>query len=125
MAFTGIQATINFYTQQESDLTNELTDIMTDITGASRKMTKLVQKTSELKQIAREECYSEEDYDEVMDAIQDDYELELAKITEWESELEIRKEQLETEIKATSSYKESFKSALKQNVQSDFKYAQS
>lgn len=125
MSFVGIQATVDFYTQQEADLTNQLTDIMTNITQASRETTDLVKETSDKKDAVRNNYDSDSpEYDEAMDEVQDDYELKLAEITEWESELETKKNNLETQVKEATSYKESFQSALKSNVQSDFKFAQ-
>lgn len=123
MSFTGIQATVDFYTQQEAYLTNEMTDIMMRITRASKDTTKLTEETNEQKDAVREAYDPKSDeYKEAMSQIQDDYDLKLAEITEWESELETKKDELETEIKATKSYEESFTSMLKQNVASDFKY---
>ncbi len=126
MAFVGIQQTINLYSMQQSSLTNELTDIMMEITDASGKTTDLVQSTNAKKTAVKEEYDTDDaEYDVQMDEIEDEYNLKLAEITEWESELEVKKENMETEIQAITSYKESFTSALKQNVQKDFKYAQS
>lgn len=131
MAFAGIQATVDFYTQQQADLTNQLNDIMTDITLAARKSSTLAKQTSEKKEAiydnADEDCSYKEsgEYDEDLNKVQDEYELKLAQIQEWESALEVKKENLETQVQAITSYKESFQSALKSNVQSDFKYAQS
>lgn len=124
MSFTGIQATVDFYTAQEAYLTNEMTDIMMKITRASKDTTKLTEETGEQKDAVRE-AYDPDsaEYKDAMDQIQDDYDFKLAEITEWESELETQKDELETEIKATKSYEESFTSMLKQNVSNDFKYA--
>lgn len=124
MSFTGIQATVDFYTAQEGYLTNEMTDIMMKITRASKDTTKLTEETSEQKDEVRQAYDPKSDeYKEAMSQIEDDYELKLAEITEWESELQTKKDELETEIKATTSYEQSFTSMLKQNVSNDFKYA--
>lgn len=125
MAFVGIQQTVNLYSMEQAQLTNKLSDIMMEITTASGENTKLVQEESAKKKAVKEQYdTTDAEYDVEMSEIEDDYELKLAKITEWESELEVQKESMETQVQAITSYKESFTSALKQNVAKDFKYAQ-
>lgn len=128
MSFTGIEATINFYTQQESDLTNQVTDILFEITQASKKSRALVVETTNQRQSVRDEFDSDTTdpgYDTAMSEINDEYQLKLSDISAWESELETKKDTIETSLKTATSYKESLLSMLKQNVQKDFKYGQS
>lgn len=126
MSYAGIQATVNFYTIREADLTNELTDIMMNITAASGETTDLVQSTNDQKDTVRSTYDANStEYTTKMSEINDTYNLKLAQISDWESQLETKKQTLETEIQATTSYKESFNSALKQNIQKDFKYGDS
>lgn len=131
MSCAGIQTTVNFYTMREADLTSELTNIMFDITQASKDSSKLVRQTSDKRNAVKDqygygtEAYDKDGYDNAMAEIQDEYELQLSEITTWESELETQKETKETEIQATASFKESFQSALKQNIATDFKYGDS
>lgn len=128
MAFSGLLTTVNLYTMQEADLTNRLSDIMQNITRASSKTTKLLTDTTAKKQAINEEADNDQSYadstqyERDMSAVEDDYELQLAQINEWESQLETEKDSLETQLQATTAYKESFTGALKQNVQKSFKY---
>ncbi len=123
MSFSGIQGTIDLYTMQEALLTNRLTDIMTEITMATREISDIAEDTSAAKEYVKANYDPDSaTYERLMDDIKDEYELELSKITAWESELTTQKQAYETEIQATSSYKESFKSMLKENVQKDLKY---
>ena len=130
MSFTSIQSSLNFYTMQESSLTSELDNIMMSISSATRQTSDIAQQTSD----KRNAIYSNQDasgssdssqYDSELGQVQDDYDLKLATITDWESELEVKKQNIETQLKEITSYKESFKSMLKQNVKNDFKYGQS
>lgn len=131
MAFAGLQTTVNLYTMREADLTNRLSDIMQNITRASSKTTELLRRTTDNKEAVNAEAEKDKtyadstQYDIDMNSIEDDYELQLAEINQWESQLETEKDSLETELQATTAYKESFTSALKQNVQKSFKYGQS
>lgn len=123
MSYTGIQSTVNLYTMREADLTNQMTDIMTDITQAMRETGELAEIKSTARQVIMgDSSLDDEERKAALAEIQDEYETNLAQISSWESELEIQKEQMETEIQATTAYKESFMSALKQNIQKDYKY---
>lgn len=126
----GIVTTINIFTLQEADLTNQISDIMENITRASAKSTKVLsdyrdKKTAVRERAADDQAYADSaQYDADMSAVEDDYELQLSEINNWEKELEQEKMHLETELKVASSYKESFMGMLKQNVQKSFKYGQ-
>ena len=126
MAFTGMQATINLCIVREGQLTNELTDIMTQMTQACRETAQQAEEVSAAKRNIRTDyeygVIDDTTYQDRKDEVQEEYELALAQLTAWESELESQKNELETEIQATTAYKESFLSAAKQNIQKDFKY---
>lgn len=126
----GLLLTVNSYTLQEADLTNKIADIMENITRASAKSSQVLSDYRDKKTAVRERASSDKayadsaQYDADMSAVEDDYELQLSEINNWEKELEQEKDHLETELKVTDSYLESFKAALKQNVQKSFKYGQ-
>lgn len=123
MASTGLLDTVNLYTMREADLTNQLSDIVMSINRASKDSMKLLDKTGKEKSEVREQYETGSDeYKDAMQEVQDEYEYSLAKINQWESELEVKKENLETEIKATTVAKEGFQAALKQNVTKDHQY---
>lgn len=124
MSFTGIQTTVDFYLMQEATLSNELTDIMTKITQATNQISEVSTYTSQQREAVKAECpdNTSAQYKAAMDDIESEYECKLSNISAWESELQVEKEAKQTEIQATRSYAESFKSALKENIQKDFKY---
>jgi len=123
MADAGLLLTVDSYTIQQSDLTNQLSDIMTSITRASQESTSILQKTSdERAAVAKKDTVGSDQYNADMGAIDDEYKVKLAEVNEWETELENQKEELQTQIEAISAYKDSFQAALKQNVQSDYKF---
>lgn len=125
MAFVGIQSTVDCYMAQEADLTNQVSDILSQITIANRKNSSIAYETQNKKTEVREKyTVGSEEYSARMEEINEEYSVKLADIQSWESELEEKKQVLETELQATTATKESFQSALKQNVQKDFKYAQ-
>lgn len=123
MASTGLLETVNMYTRREADLTNQLSDIVVSINRASTDSLNLLTKTSKEKADVRKEYEAGSDaYKAQMEKVQDDYETSLAVINQWESELTIEKENLETQIKAATVAKEGFQAALKQNVTKDHQY---
>lgn len=123
MSCAGIQTTVDFYSMRESDLTNQLGDILMNITRASRDTYDLTEEFNGKKKTVRSNYDPDSTaYKKAMEEINEEYECQLAQITEWESDLEVRKNALETEIKMTSTYKDDFKSILKTNIQKEFKY---
>lgn len=124
MSFTGMQATVDFYTVQKNDLTNEITDIMMQITQATNQISKLSVSTSQAREEAR--AYygdvTSSSYQFAIAEIEDNYETNLSVIQAWETELQTQKDTKQVELQATASYIESFKSAEKENIQKDFKY---
>lgn len=125
MSYSGIQTTVNFLTLQEATLTNQLTDIMTDITMETRNCAELANNTSSLKEgVKAEYDVTDTEYQVKMDEINDAYELDMANLSAWESELQTQKQAKETEVQVTSATKESYMAMLKENVKSDHTYAQ-
>lgn len=123
MATAGLLDTVNLYTMREADLTNQLGDIVTQINRETTKSMKLLDTTGKKKAAVREQYEAgSEQYKDAMGEIQDEYELSLAQINQWESELEVKKEDIQTELKATTASKEGFQAALKQNVTKDYQY---
>lgn len=131
MAIASIQETLFLYSQQKADLTSRLATISARLTlAASQSMELTKNETAEKRELARRITSGEltadsTEYQVAVAEIEDEYELELAEINHWEQQLEVEKEQLETQIKQVTSYEESYTAILKSNVQKDFKYAQS
>lgn len=123
MASTGLLETVNMYIRREADLTNQLSDIVVSINRASTDSLNLLTKTNAEKADVRKQYEAGSDgYKDAMAKVQDDYETSLAVINQWESELSVEKENLETQIKAATVAKEGFQAALKQNVTKDHQY---
>lgn len=131
MAIAGVQNTLLLYTMEKADLTTQLTSIMNKLTLASSKQLGLMQKTTEKK--AYYANYIEQnpqaadttEYQATIEAVEDDYELQLAEINNWEKQLETQQNSIETKLKVVTSYEESWNSVLKSNIKKDFTYGQS
>ena len=52
--------------------------------------------------------------------LQSDHEFEMANINAWESELELQKENLETQLNEISGYESAWQKLLVSNIKNDF-----
>lgn len=133
MATAGISGIIDFYTMQIDELTGELSGYSIDLVQAGRTATSLATQTSDKKVAIKEayendegeiDEYDREDYQDEIDTIQEEYELKLAVINNWETELQNKQDRVETELQEATSFRSSYESALKQNISVDFKFAE-
>ena len=131
MAIAGVQQTLLLYTMEKADLTEQLTSIMNKLTLASSKQLDLMNTTTEKKEYYAK--YIEQNpkkadttqYQATIAAVEDDYQLQLAEINNWEKQLEQQQNSCETELKEVTAYEESWNAVLKSNVKKDFTYGQS
>lgn len=125
MSYAGILATVNLYKAEKNMLTSDLSDILMNITDASKQCSDLTEQENERKSAVREN-YDKEDteYKVQMDEIENEFEGQLSQVNAWESELEQQKQAKETQVQMTSSYLDSFTEVLKNNVKKDFTYGQ-
>lgn len=120
MASSGLLDTVNLYTRLEADFAHQVMDIVLDISDQTAKGTKLLEITNKLKAGVRGKYEAGSDaYKEAMEEIQDEYELSLSFINQWESELKAKKTNLETQAKCATQAKEGAQAMLKQNVPKD------
>lgn len=125
MSSSSILGIVELYISQKNELISEASDILMQITAASRKTSTLSTQTEKAKNAAAT-LYGDDttEYKTACDEIQNDYELQLSQINSWEKELEVKKSNIESREQAVNVYLESYQSVLKQNVQKDYKYAQ-
>lgn len=128
MAYAGILATIEFYTARKDDLTSEISDIMLDINMATKESGDVAQEESKKKQNLLDKAKSDStyadstEYEQDKQDLEDQYNARLEDINSWEKELEIQKQNLQTEVEATSAYLDSYTSMIKDNIKRDFTY---
>lgn len=141
MSYAGILATVQLYQLEKADLTSQISDILMDITKASKQTSDYMedenQKIRDLKtqygstSTTGSTDSSSSDYSESTDSteyqvalqeVQDEYDAKLAEVNSWEKELEMQKQNLQTELTAVSTYLESFQKILQDNVKKDSTY---
>lgn len=129
MSYAGILATVQLYKLEKADLTSQVSDILMDITKASGKTTDyMAAENKEMENVKKQyssdsgESTDSTEYEAAVDEIKNEFNLKLQEVNEWEKQLETQKQNLETELQATSSYLESYESVLKDNVKKDSSY---
>ena len=61
-------------------------------------------------------------YEVVMEQLENEHELVLANLNSWEQELELEKNNLETQLNEINSYESSWTKLLQTNIKGDFSY---
>lgn len=128
MAVATIQKTLLLYKAEEAELTYDMNNIMADRAMAVKKESSLSTETLAQKKPYEEKAKSDStyakstEYQAALEEIEDNYELKLSDITTWESELDQKKDKLETQLKMMSQYEENCTSELKENIKKDFTY---
>lgn len=133
MTYAGILATVQLYQLEKADLTSQISDILMDITKASKKTSDYMdEETQKIRDLKKEygvdsgssttSSSDSTEYKAALDEIETEYEAKLADVNTWEKELEMQKQNLQTELQATTSYLESFEKVLQENVKKDSTY---
>ena len=127
MAISNIHETLLMYTKQKSIINAQLSDVMMDMVSATRKNADEQMQYNEKVQQAYFDHYDgygtdEGAYIELLDMYENDHLFALQNLESWESELELKKNTLETKLNEISSYEQSWTKLLQQNIKNDFSY---
>lgn len=125
MTISNLQESLLFYTQQKSRITSQLSDIQMKQLSATRQSLQAQQEyNAQLSALYYDENYGygTPEYSEILLQLQNDHEFELANINSWESELELQKENLETQLNEISGYESAWTKLLMANIKNEFLY---
>ncbi len=125
MAISNIQETLLMYTKQKSAINEQLSGVMFDMVSASRKSSDLQQQYNQKIQDAYYDPdygYGTDEYMLIVEQYENDHEFELSTLEAWESELELKKNNLETRLNEVTSFENSWTKLLQTNIKSDFAY---
>lgn len=125
MAISSIHETLLMYTKRKSALNTQLSDIMFNMVSASRKTSELQQQYNQKQQdlyYDEEFGYGTDEYMVLVEQLENDHEFELSTLESWESELELQKNNCETQLNEISSYETSWTKLLQTNIKNDFTY---
>ena len=125
MTISNLQESLLFYTKQKSRITAQLSDIQMRQLSATRQSAQAQQEyNAKLSALYYDENYGygTPEYSEILLQLQSDHEFELANINSWESELELQKENLETQLNEISGYESAWTKLLMANIKNEFLY---
>ena len=125
MAISNFQEKLLFYTQQKSRISMQLSDVQMKQLSASKSIqTKQQEFNAKLSALYYDEefGYGTDEYSEMLLQLQNEHEFELASINSWESQLDIEKENLETQLNEIQSYESTWQKLLSAATKTDFVY---
>lgn len=125
MSIANLQEKLLFYTRQKSRINLQLSNIQMNQLSATRSSaTKQQEYNQKLSALYYDEDhgYRTDEYSEMLLELQNDHEFEMASINSWESELELQKENLETQLNEVSSYENTWQKLLQTNIKNEFAY---
>lgn len=125
MSIANLQEKLLFYTRQKSRINLQLSNIQMNQLSATRSSaTKQQEYNQKLSALYYDEDhgYGTDEYSEMLLELQNDHEFEMASINSWESELELQKENLETQLNEVSSYENTWQKLLQANIKNEFAY---
>ena len=124
MAISNIHETLLLYTKQKALINDKLSTNMMDLLTSS-KQTAQEQSLYNTKMDNIYYNYYEDDqdtYELLVEQLQQDHELKLANLNSWESELEVEKNNLETQLNEISTFESTWTKLLQTNIKNDFSY---
>lgn len=125
MAISNLHEKLLFFTMQKSKYSSKLSDIQMKQLSASQTA---IQKQQEYNQKLSALYYDEEfgygtdEYAEMLLELQNEHEFELASLNSWESQLDLEKETVETQLNEVTQYETSWQKLLQQNIKVEFSY---
>ncbi len=124
MAISNIHDTLLLYTKQKALINDKLSTNMMDLLNSS-KQTAQEQSLYNTKMDDIYYNYYEDDqdtYELLVEQLQQDHELKLANLNSWESELEVEKNNLETQLNEITTFESTWTKLLQTNIKNDFSY---
>ena len=125
MAISNFQEKLLFFTQQKSRLSLQLSDLQMKQLSATKDIAKKQQEfNSQLSALYYDEeyGYGTDAYAEILLQLQSEHEFELSQINAWESQLDMEKESLETQINEIQTYENTWQKLLAAAINADFVY---
>lgn len=124
MAISNIHETLLLYTKQKALINEKLSTNMMDLLNSS-KQTAQEQSQYNTKMDNIYYNYYEDDqdtYELLVEQLQQDHELKLANLNSWENELDLEKNNLETQLNEITTFESTWTKLLQTNIKNDFSY---
>ena len=124
MAIANLQEMLLSYTKQQASINAKLGEVFMDIANATRSYASKQQQYNEQVQNYYYQ-YNESDpelYYDLVEALENERELDLARLESWEANVEVEKNELETQLSEVTTFRDNFVKLLSNNIKKDFTY---
>ena len=124
MAISNIHETLLLYTKQKALINDRLSAVMMDSLSASKQTAENQAKYNNKLNEAYYTYYETEPdvYQMLAEQYENEHQLELATVNSWEEELELEKDNLETQLNEINTFESTWTKLLQTNVKNDFSY---
>ena len=124
MAISNIHETLLLYTKQKSLINDKLSTNMMNLLNSSKQTAENQAKYNDQMDNIYYNYYEDdpETYELLTEQLEQEHELELANINSWEQELELEKNNLETQLNEINTFESSWTKLLQTNIKSYFSY---
>lgn len=124
MAIANLQETLLFYTKQKSMINDKLSSTMMNLLSSTKQNAETQAKYNDQMNDIYYNYYEDdqETYELLTEQCEQEHELELANLNSWEQELELEKNDLETQLNELNTYESTWTKLLQTNVKNDFSY---
>lgn len=126
MAISNIHETLLLYTKQKSMINDKLSTTMMNMLNASKQTAETQAKYNDNVSSVYYEYYENDPdtYEILTEQLEQQHELDLAVLNSWEQELELEKNNLETQLNEINTFESSWTKLLQDNIKKDFSYGQ-
>lgn len=124
MAISNLHETLLMYTRQKALINDKLSTTMMNLLSSSKQVAEEQAKYNDELNTVYYGYYEDdpETYELLTEQLENAHELTLANLNSWEEELELKKNDLETQLNEINSYESSWTKLLQTNIKNDFSY---
>ena len=124
MAISNIHETLLMYTKQKALINDKLSSNMMNTLSASKQTAENQAKYNDQMDNIYYNYYEDDPatYELLTEQLEQEHELELANVNSWEQELELEKNNLETQLNEISTFESTWTKMLQTNIKGDFSY---
>lgn len=124
MAISNIHETLLLYAKQKALINDKLSTTMMNMLSSTKKTAETQAKYNEQMNDIYYNYYESdpETYELLTEQYEQKHELDLANLNSWEEELELEKNNLETQLNEITSFESSWTKLLQNNIKNDFSY---
>ena len=125
MSIANFHEKLMFFAKQKSMITSKLSDIqLKQLAATKTQFGKQQEYNTKLRELYYDpECgYGTDEYSEMLMILQNDHEYEMANLTNWESQLDLEKENLETQLNEIQAYENTWTKLLSSAIKTGFAY---